>query len=146
MARISTPISLTEEDRTTLERWVRSATTEQRFVLRAQIILAAAEGQQTEQIAKQRDIRKATVSKWRTRFAKLGLASLQDAPRPVPRSGMTRRPSTASLIWRLKTRRRGMRRGPLSFWPTHWVTCPSITYGESCASMASTCSGVTRIA
>ena len=82
MARISTPISLTEEDRTTLERWVRSATTEQRFVLRAQIILAAAEGQQTEQIAKQRDIRKATVSKWRTRFAKLGLASLQDAPRP----------------------------------------------------------------
>ena len=82
MARTATPISLTEEDREALEQSARSSTTEQRFALRARIILAAAEGQQTRAIARRLEVRNATVSKWRTRFVTRGLAGLQDEPRP----------------------------------------------------------------
>ncbi len=82
MPRKATPISLTEEDRATLKLWARSATSEQRFALRARIILAAASGQPTDAIAQRLRMRTATVSKWRTRFARHGLGGLQDAPRP----------------------------------------------------------------
>lgn len=82
MSKIPTPVSLTEEDRRTLESWIRSTKTEQRLVLRAKIILAAASGQGTNMIARELDVRPATVSKWRTRFASLGLDGLRDAPRP----------------------------------------------------------------
>ena len=61
---------------------MRSTTTEQRLVLRARVILAAAKGQETEVIASALEVRKATVSKWRMRFAELGLVGLRDAPRP----------------------------------------------------------------
>jgi transposase len=61
---------------------VRSTTKEQRMVMRARIILAAAEGQCTNSIAMKLGVRPATVSKWRTRFSKQGLDGLQDAPRP----------------------------------------------------------------
>jgi len=82
MSKIPTPVSVTEEDRRTLESWIRSTKTEQRLVLRAKIILAAASGQGTNMIARELDVRPATVSKWRTRFASLGLDGLRDAPRP----------------------------------------------------------------
>jgi transposase len=82
MAKIPTPVSVTEEDRRTLESWIRGTKTEQRLVLRAKIILAAASGQGTNLIARELDVRPATVSKWRTRFASLGLDGLRDAPRP----------------------------------------------------------------
>ena len=48
-----TPITLTEDDRQTLQRWVWFTKTEQRMVLRARIILAAAEGCATQAIAQQ---------------------------------------------------------------------------------------------
>lgn len=77
----ATPIELTTEERDTLESWVRAGTTEQQLVLRAEIILAASTGQGTGAIARQLGTRPATVSKWRVRFAKQGLAGLYDAPR-----------------------------------------------------------------
>jgi len=82
MARKATPVRVSEEDRKTLESWVKAASTQQRFVLRARIILAAASGQPTQVIAEQEQIRPGTVSKWRMRFAERGLAGLQDAARP----------------------------------------------------------------
>jgi len=81
MSRQPTPINLTDDDRATLEAWLRAGSTEQRFVLRARIILAAAEGQPTQEIAAELGVRRATVSKWRTSFARRGLPGLQDAPR-----------------------------------------------------------------
>jgi transposase len=82
MSRPATPIRLSAEERLTLEQWVRSSRTEQRFALRAHIILAAAEQISTQAIAVQLQVRPATVSKWRQRYAARGLAGLQDAPRP----------------------------------------------------------------
>ena len=81
MARPATTITLTEDDRVTLTHWLRAGTTEQRLVLRARIILAAAEGQATQGIAAALGQRPATVSKWRKRYAGGGLAALQDEPR-----------------------------------------------------------------
>jgi transposase len=82
MSKKATPIILTAEEERTLNQWVRSAKTEQRLVLRSRIIQLAAGGMTTRAIARELDVRPATVSKWRTRFAKDRLLGLQDAPRP----------------------------------------------------------------
>jgi len=77
-----TPIALKPEERITLESWVRSSTVEQRKVVRAKIILLADEGMGTNAIAEKLDIRPATVTKWRIRFALEGMDGLEDSPRP----------------------------------------------------------------
>ena len=77
----ATPIELTVEERRELECLVRSPKTEQAMVGRAKIVLAAAEGMQTCQIAKVLGTRRATVSRWRTRFASDRMAGLGDRPR-----------------------------------------------------------------
>lgn len=81
MSRPATGITLTDEDRSTLESWVRCSTTEQRYVFRARIILAAAGNASTESIAGELGVRTATVSKWRTRFAASGIVGLEDSVR-----------------------------------------------------------------
>jgi len=81
MSRHATVVTLSEEDSRVLENWVRSGSTEQRLVLRARIILAAANGEATESIAKRLDVYPTTVSKWRIRFARKGIAGLSDAAR-----------------------------------------------------------------
>jgi len=80
--RHAAKITLTAEEKETLERWVRSGKSEQRIVQRARIVLAAADGEATTGIAVRLGERPTTVSKWRGRFARAGLAGLQDAPRP----------------------------------------------------------------
>ena len=75
-------IHLIEEERNQLESWVRKGTMEQRFVERARIVLEAATGKTTKEIALSLKKRPATVSKWRTRFARQGMTGLSDMPRP----------------------------------------------------------------
>ncbi len=72
---------ISAQDRETLETWIRAATTEQRLVTRARIILALADGCTNKQAAEHLEVRTATVSKWRGRFAKAGPAGLCDQPR-----------------------------------------------------------------
>ena len=81
MAGVGTVIILTDEERTQLTAWTRKGTSEQRIVLRARIVLAAAAGKATKEIASQWDVRPATVSKWRTRFARGRLEGLRDDSR-----------------------------------------------------------------
>jgi transposase len=81
MSRPATPIKLLDEERTILEKWVRSHKTEQRIVLRSNIILMAADGLATEEISKRLEVRPSTVSQWRTRFARNRLEGLQDSSR-----------------------------------------------------------------
>ena len=81
MAYTSTAIRLSAEERSALEKNVRAAKTEQRLAFRSRIILLAAEGIGTNAIAAQLQTSPATVSKWRLRFARVGLEGLADAPR-----------------------------------------------------------------
>jgi len=78
----ATAIELTAEERRVLEGWTRAGSTEQRYAQRAQVVLAAARGEGTTDIARRLGVRPATVSKWRTRFAARRVAGLADAPRP----------------------------------------------------------------
>ena len=73
MAYVPTPIRLSTEEGNILEKLVRSTKTEQRIAQRSRIVLLAAEGLGTNEIARKLDIRAATVSKWRTRFARNGM-------------------------------------------------------------------------
>ncbi|MBD3855774.1 MAG: IS630 family transposase [Acidobacteria bacterium] len=77
----ATPIELTDQERQTLNQWMSAGTTEHRLVERAQIILLAAEGRSTRDIADQLRTRTARISKWRTRFAQERLSGLSDAAR-----------------------------------------------------------------
>jgi len=61
-----------------LTAWTRQGTTEQRMAQRARIVLEAAAGRATKEIASRLGLRPATVSRWRTRFTKSRLAGLAD--------------------------------------------------------------------
>ena len=61
-----------------MEGMVRASTTAQRDVLRARIVLMAAEGQRNDQIQAGLGVSKPVVIKWRGRFARSGLEGLAD--------------------------------------------------------------------
>lgn len=81
MARKAIEIQLTADERKALENIVKKSTSEQRMVLRAQIIQLAAEGHRNKDIMKILDVSKPVVVKWRKRFAQDRLEGLNDAPR-----------------------------------------------------------------
>lgn len=78
---VATPIELTDDERDILAARVGRTTTEQHMVQRARIVLEAAAGRTTKEVAALLQVRPATVSRWRTRFARDRVAYLADAPR-----------------------------------------------------------------
>ena len=74
-------VRLKPKERAVLEARLRAATTEQRQLLRIRIVLEAAEGTPTREIARELDTTPTTVSLWRGRFAREGLDGLEDLPR-----------------------------------------------------------------
>lgn len=79
--RPATEIRLNEDERMLLERLVQASTTEQRIAFRSRIILLAADGMSTDEIARELDTRPTTVSKWRVRFAQSRIDGLRDSRR-----------------------------------------------------------------
>lgn len=77
-------VRLTPADRAVLEARVRAPTTEQRDVFRARIILLADDGRSTRSIARALGTMPRTVSTWRGRFARAGLAGLDNKVHPGP--------------------------------------------------------------
>lgn len=76
-------IVLSDNERKTLATWSRGRSTPARLVLRARIVLAAAEGKTNEIIAAELHTSKPTVGRWRNRFAARRTAGIEkDAPRP----------------------------------------------------------------
>ncbi len=71
----------TAADLIVLTRRANSARAEHRQVLRAKIVLAAAQGCTNAAIAAELDLHVDTVRKWRKRYARSGLAGLMDLPR-----------------------------------------------------------------
>jgi transposase len=61
-------VTLPARQRAILERLARRATSEQRLVRRVRIVLAAADGRNNDQIARQFGLDRETVQRWRTRW------------------------------------------------------------------------------
>ncbi|MFI9047021.1 helix-turn-helix domain-containing protein [Streptomyces sp. NPDC053427] len=74
-------VELDERARQRLVRTVASARAQVRQVLRARIVLAAADGEANGAIARGLGVSVNTVRKWRGRFATTGLEGLKDAAR-----------------------------------------------------------------
>ena len=113
MPKRATAIHLSERDQVALTQLTRRYRSEQQVVLRARIILAAAQGVSNAQIARDLSINVDTVRLWRDRWASQQAAEnaqmdqgavslvqrLQDAPRPgaVPKFTVEQRTQMAAL-------------------------------------------------
>lgn len=113
MPKRATAIHLREKEQEELTRLTKRHRSEQQVVLRARIILAAAQGSSNIQIARELDLNVDTVRLWRDRWARwqeidqekidqeaVSLAQrLQDAPRPgaVPKFTVEQRAQMAAL-------------------------------------------------
>jgi transposase len=82
VSRVAPPIELDPVQRRQLESLKRAASATQAEALRAQIVLLAARGWPNEEIAGELQTTEPTVSKWRRRFARAGVAGLMDSSRP----------------------------------------------------------------
>src|SRR5437870_13273442 len=80
-------VVLNDEERETLERWARRPKSSQALAFRCRIVLAAAEGRSSSEIAADLGCTGSTVGKWRGRFARRGPDGPADEAGPgKPRS------------------------------------------------------------
>ena len=90
-------VILNDMERETLERWARSGRTPYRLVLRARIVLLAAEGKLNSEIARELRIAPMTAGRWRRRFIAHRVAGIEhDAPRN--RRAPSKRDQLADLV------------------------------------------------
>ena len=94
MSRHAPILQLTEGQRAELQRLVRASRSSQREVFRARIVLAAAQEHPNDEIAATLETSPQSVSKWRGRFVRLGLAGLKDAARSGRPASLPRKNST----------------------------------------------------
>lgn len=73
MPKVPLPVTLTELDQAQLNEWVRAQYTPQQVVLRARIVLCAAQGMQDLEIATELSVNRHTARLWRQRFRQEGL-------------------------------------------------------------------------
>jgi transposase len=112
--RIAPTVTLTDEQRQTLEQWARGRSLPARQVERARIVLLAAAGRQDLEIADGLRISNQKAARWRKRFLSVGTRGLEtDAPRP----GRTPSISTTTVqkVIHLTTQERPRN-------ATHWST------------------------
>jgi transposase len=107
-------IELSEHDRQKLLRWSRGRRTPARLVLRAQIILLAAQGHENGQIAVELGTSRPTVGLWRRRYAEQGLSGVE---KDAPRGG---RPPKSRQALELEIIRKTTQEKPQT--ATHWST------------------------
>lgn len=82
IGRPKAELTLTDEERDGLQRFVRRRSTPQALSLRARIVLQSASGRTNTQVAEALGVSMPTVGKWRRRFVDQRLAGLDDEPRP----------------------------------------------------------------
>ena len=75
---LTTGVDVPPRDRAELERWLRSPSMPAGLVMRARIVLAAADGAGTNEIVARVGVSKPTVIGWRKRYAVEGIGGLDD--------------------------------------------------------------------
>jgi transposase len=96
-------LALSDEERTTLERWARRRSSAQALALRCRIVLACAEGASNAEVAARLGISRPTVTKWRSRFVARRLEGLADEPRPGAARTITEEQVEQVLVTTLET-------------------------------------------
>jgi len=112
--RRAKPVVVDQEQKEVLARWGRGRKSPARLVLRAKIVLCAAEGMQNKDIAEQLGTDANTVARWRNRFSSGGLAGIQ---KDAARGG---RPPTARRQLARKIIEKTTQQRPAN--ATHWST------------------------
>ena len=79
---LTVAVDVPAADRRVLESWLRSTSMPAGPVRRARIVLLAADGVGTNEIATRTGASKPTVIGWKKRYAAEGLAGLEDRPKP----------------------------------------------------------------
>jgi len=81
--RTSRQLTVSDEDKTVLERYAKAPSTAQKIALRARIVLMSGEGEKTGEIVAKLGASVPTVTRWRNRYEEGGAkAILKDARRP----------------------------------------------------------------
>ena len=106
----SSQLTLSDDDRATLEYWTRCSTVSAGHRERARIVLAIADGAGTSATSRLLGVSRPTVIKWRDRFVARGLAGLDDEPR----SGRPKTIDDAAIIAAT------LEAPPKSLAVTHW--------------------------
>ncbi len=91
--RVAPAITLAEQERQALVRLARGRRTEVRIVDRAKVVLRAADGLTSKEIAEELGIPQARVGRWRSRFAEKGIEGIT---KDLPRTG--RKPTQRSRV------------------------------------------------
>lgn len=78
LGRPKATLTLTEEERSTLERYERGRTVSQALALRARIVLHASKGWDNQRVATELSMTRQTAGKWRNRFLRHRLEGLTD--------------------------------------------------------------------
>ena len=106
-------VTLTSDERETLQRWARRPTTAQALAQRARMILACADGRPNDHVARVERVTRQTVGRWRARFVTKRLDGLLDEPRPGAPRKITDEHVERVVRWTLETKPRDA---------THWST------------------------
>lgn len=112
--RVAPEINLTRDERQSLTKLVKGRRTEVRVVMRARIVLAAADGLMNKEIVKQLGVTDETVVRWRRRFAEERIGGIT---KDRLRGG--RRPSSRTAVESAIIRKTTTERPENA---THWTT------------------------
>jgi transposase len=107
------PLTLTPDERETLERWARRPKTAQALALRARIVLTCATGANNGTVAERLGVTRQMVGRWRSRFVAHRADGLLDEPRPGAPRRITDAEVERVLTWTLERTPRNA---------THWST------------------------
>jgi transposase len=120
-------ITLSAADRAVLEQRVRAYSAPFAVVVRAKIVLLAADGETNTSIAGRVDVHVGVVSMWRKRFFESGLPGLDDRPRSGrPRSFA---PEVVAQVKAMACEPPAAREVPLSRWSSAELAAQAVTEG-----------------
>jgi transposase len=114
MPRKSLLVVLSESEILRLEQWIRSGSTPQQVVFRAQIVLGAVRGQSDQRIARELKAQRRTVALWRRRVCEQGIGCVWEIAPGRGRKAVYDSATVARIVRAtLQTKPQGL---------THWST------------------------